>query len=123
MITGLDHIVLTVRDVDAAAAVFARVLGMVPVTFAGNRRAVTFGSQKINLQSLGQETRNRAVIGSEDLCLLSDWPMDRITDHLAAEGITVLEGPVAKSGATGPILSVYFHDLDENLIEVSVPAD
>ena len=123
MITGLDHIVLTVRDVDAAAAVFARVLGMVPVTFAGNRRAVTFGSQKINLQSLGQETRNRAVIGSGDLCLLSDWPMDRITDHLAAEGIPILEGPVVKTGATGPILSVYFHDLDENLIEVSVPAD
>lgn len=119
MILGLDHIVLTVRDPDRAAAFYARVLGMEPVTFGAGRRAVRFGTQKINLQRLGDETRNHAAIGSGDLCLLTDWPVERTLAHLADEGVEIVEGPVQKSGARGPILSVYFRDEDGNLIEIA----
>ncbi|MBY6153718.1 VOC family protein [Vannielia litorea] len=119
MIERIDHIVLTVRDVEASVAFYVRVLGMEPVTFAGGRRALAFGQQKINLQTLGQETRNFAGIGSGDLCLITDWPAERVLARLAEENVEVVEGPVAKSGALGPITSVYFNDPDGNLIEVS----
>ncbi|MGR3795714.1 VOC family protein [Vannielia sp. SX4] len=119
MIERIDHIVLTVRDVEASVAFYARVLGMEPVTFAGGRRALAFGQQKINLQTLGQETRNFAGIGSGDLCLITEWPVERVLAKLAEENVEVVEGPVAKSGALGPITSVYFNDPDGNLIEVS----
>ncbi|WP_163847052.1 VOC family protein [Pseudooceanicola aestuarii] len=123
MISHIDHLVLTVTDIEAAQAFYARVLGMTPVTFAGGtRRALAFGSQKINLQTLGMERRNRAAIGSGDLCLIADWPLDQVAAHLADSGVEILEGPVEKSGATGPILSLYFTDPDGNLIEVSRPA-
>lgn len=119
MITAIDHIVLTVCDPDAAAAFYARVLGMEELTFAGTCRAVRFGDQKINLQSLGDERRNHAAIGCGDLCLLTDWPVEKTLAHLMAEGIEPVEGPVAKSGSRGPITSIYFNDPDGNLIEVS----
>ncbi len=119
MIASIDHVVLTVRDPDAAASFFARVFGMEELTFGNGRRAVKFGRQKINLQNLGDEKRNHAVIGSGDLCLLTDWPVERTLAHLAQEDIEVLEGPVTKSGACGPITSIYFKDPDGNLIEVS----
>lgn len=119
MIERIDHIVLTVRDVEASVAFYVRVLGMEPVTFAGGRRALAFGLQKINLQTLGQETRNFAGIGSGDLCLITEWPVERVLAKLAEENVEVVEGPVAKSGALGPITSVYFNDPDGNLIEVS----
>ncbi len=120
MISHIDHIVLTVADIERSVAFYQRVLRMEPVTFAGGRRALNFGQQKINLQTLGQELRNRAGVGSGDLCLITDWPLTRVMAHLAAEGVPLLEGPVAKSGAQGPIQSVYFNDPDGNLIEVSV---
>ncbi len=119
MIEAIDHIVLTVRDVDTAAAFYARVLGMRVETFANGRTALHFGNQKINLQSLGQETRNHACIGSGDLCLITRWPPQRVVRHLLDEGIEIVEGPVGKTGAMGPIVSVYFNDPDGNLIEVS----
>ncbi len=119
MIRAIDHVVLTVRDPDRAAAFYARVLGMEPVTFGSGRRALRFGSQKINLHRLGQETRNHAGIGSGDLCLLTDWPVGRTLAHLAAEGVEVIEGPATKDGALGPITSVYFRDEDGNLIEIA----
>ncbi|MBS8228230.1 VOC family protein [Vannielia litorea] len=119
MIERIDHIVLTVRDVEAAVAFYARVLGMEPVTFAGGRRALAFGQQKINLQTLGQEVRNFAGIGSGDLCLVTEWPVADVLARLKEENVEVVEGPVAKSGALGPITSVYFNDPDGNLIEVS----
>ena len=119
MIAAIDHIVLTVRDPDAAAAFYARTLGMTELTFAGTRRAVAFGGQKINLQRLGDETRNHAAIGCGDVCLLTDWPAERTLAHLAALDVPVVEGPVTKSGARGPITSIYFNDPDGNLIEVS----
>ena len=119
MITHIDHIVLTVRDIDRAAAFYARVLKMEVVTFGAGRRALRFGNQKINLQTLGQETRNFAGIGSGDLCLVTEMKTDDLLAHLAAEGVAVVEGPVEKSGALGPIVSVYFNDPDGNLVEVS----
>lgn len=123
MISHIDHVVLTVRDVERAVAFYARVLGLEPITFADNRRALRFGDQKINLQTLGQETRNYAGIGSADICLIADRPLEEVIAALRREQVTILEGPVEKSGARGPITSVYFNDPDDNLIEVSVYPD
>lgn len=119
MITRFDHIVLTVRDIAKAAEFYARVLRMEVVTFGEGRTALRFGNQKINLQTLGQETRNFAGIGSGDLCLVTEVDTEALLAHLKAEGVTVIEGPVEKSGALGPITSVYFNDPDGNLVEVS----
>ena len=119
MIDRMDHIVLTVRDIERSVGFYRRVLMMEPVTFAGGRRALRFGQQKINLQTLGQEVRNYAGVGSGDLCLITSWDVDDVLAHLAAEGVEVIEGPVEKSGALGAITSVYFNDPDGNLIEVS----
>ena len=119
MISHIDHIVLTVADIERSVAFYARVLGMEPVTFGNGRRALQFGQQKINLQTLGMEPRNHAVVGAGDVCLITDWPTARVLARLAAEGVPVLEGPVTKSGAQGPIESVYFNDPDGHLIEVS----
>ncbi|QTD44712.1 VOC family protein [Ottowia testudinis] len=120
MISHIDHVVLTVADIERSVAFYQRVLRMTPVTFAGGRRALAFGRQKINLQTLGQEPRNRAAVGAGDLCLIAGRPLPEVMAHLAAEGVPLLEGPVAKSGAQGPIESVYFNDPDGHLIEVSV---
>ena len=118
VITGIDHLVLTVRDVDRSVEFYTRALGATAITFAGARKALRIGDQKINLQSLGQELRNYACIGSGDVCLITDWPPARVVSHLRAQGIEILEGPVQKSGALGPITSVYFNDPDGNLIEI-----
>ena len=119
VIESIDHVVLTVRDMERSVAFYVRVLGMKAVTFGTGRRALRFGDQKINLQSLGEETRNFAGIGSGDLCLVTQMEPAALCAHLEAEGVAVVEGPVEKSGALGPILSVYFNDPDGNLIEVS----
>ena len=93
---------------------------MESVTFGSGRRALKFGQQKINLQTLGQELRNRAGVGAGDPCLITDWALPDVMAHLAAEGVPLLEGPVTRSGAQGPIESLYFNDPDGNLVEVSV---
>jgi catechol 2,3-dioxygenase-like lactoylglutathione lyase family enzyme len=121
-IDRLDHLVLTVRDVDASCAFYSRVLGMDVVTFAGGRKALAFGAQKINLHQAGREFEPKAhapTPGSADLCLISAVPLDEAIAHLAACGVTIVEGPVVRTGATGPIRSIYFRDPDRNLIEVS----
>ncbi|MGD8230924.1 VOC family protein [Vibrio sp. TRT 1302] len=120
MISHIDHIVLTVTDIERSVDFYKRVLQMEELTFANGRKAVKFGQQKINLQLLGQEPRNLARVGSGDLCLISHWSLDEVVRHLEAQGIEIIEGPVEKSGAQGPIQSVYFLDPDSNLIEVSV---
>ena len=119
MISHIDHIVLTVADIERSVAFYARVLGMQAVSFGNGRRALQFGQQKINLQTLGMEPRNHAAVGAGDVCLITDWPTERVLARLAAEGVPVLEGPATKSGAQGPIESVYFNDPDGHLIEVS----
>lgn len=121
-IDRIDHVVLTVRDVDATCAFYARVLGMRAVTFAGGRKALAFGRQKLNLHQAGREFEPKADVptpGSADLCLITTMPLAQIAAHLAACGVAIVEGPVARTGATGPIRSLYFRDPDRNLIEVA----
>ena len=120
MISHIDHIVLTVSDIERSVQFYKRVLQMEEVSFANGRKAVKFGNQKINFQRLGQEPRNLAQVGSGDLCLISSWSLDEVVRHLANENVEIIEGPVQKSGAVGTIESVYFFDPDSNLIEVSV---
>jgi catechol 2,3-dioxygenase-like lactoylglutathione lyase family enzyme len=119
MITGIDHVVLTVRNPEAAAAFYAGTLGLAIVHFGNGRVALQTGQQKINLQSLGQETRNHAAIGCGDLCLLTDISLDLWAKTLSDKGIAIIEGPVAKTGAHGPFTSIYLNDPDGNLIEIS----
>lgn len=121
-IDSLDHLVLTVRDIHATSAFYEKVLGMEVVTFGAGRTALAFGAQKINLHAHGAEFEpkaHRPTPGSADLCLLTSVPLDEVVRHLAACGVAVVEGPVRRTGATGPILSVYFRDPDLNLIEVA----
>ena len=122
MITSIDHFVLTCADVDATIDFYVRVLGMTAESFGAGRRALSFGNQKINLHQAGAEFEPKARVatpGSGDFCLLSDLPVAEIAAHLAAEGVEVIEGPVAKTGAAGALLSIYFRDPDGNLVEVS----
>ncbi len=124
-IDSLDHLVLTVRDIDATVDFYQRVLGMDAVTFGAGRRALSFGRQKINLHPAAAPLKPHAATpmpGSADLCLLTSTPIPDVVTHLGRQGVTVEEGPVPRTGATGPILSVYFRDPDGNLIEVSNPA-
>jgi len=121
-IDRIDHVVMTVRSVDATCAFYERVLGMQPVTFAGGRRALAFGRQKINLHEAGREFEPKAHFaapGTLDICLVTTTPLPQVIEHLARCNVTIIEGPVAKTGATGPLRSVYFRDPDQNLIEVS----
>ncbi len=121
-ITGLDHLVLTVADLDRTIAFYQRVLGMQPVTFGQGRRALAFGHSKINLHQAGHEFDPRAAQptpGSADLCLVTSTSLDDVVVHLAANGITIEEGPVLRTGARGPMTSVYIRDPDQNLIEIA----
>ena len=121
-ILRIDHIVLTVADLEATCRFYERVLGMRVVTFAGGRKALAFGQQKINLHQRGREFEPRAdapTPGSADLCLIASTAIDEVVAHLGRCGVAVLEGPVARTGALGPITSVYFRGPDGNLIEVS----
>ncbi len=122
LIRSIDHFVLTAGDVDATIEFYTRVLGMTAETFGAGRRALTFGNQKINLHQAGAEFEPKARVatpGSADFCLLSDVPVAEIAAHLGSEGVEVIEGPVAKTGAAGALLSIYFRDPDGNLVEVS----
>lgn len=121
-IDSLDHLVLTVRDIATSCDFYQRALGMDVVTFGQGRKALAFGTQKINLHQAGQEFEPKAARptpGSADLCFLTSLPLAEVQAHLAREGVKVTEGPVQRTGAQGLILSVYFRDPDQNLIEVS----
>ncbi len=118
----IDHIVLTVKDVQATCDFYSKTLGMEVVRFGNGRTALSFGSQKINLHQVGKEWEpkaHRPTTGSGDLCLITSIPIAQVVQHLSACGVKVIEGPAEKTGACGPILSVYFRDPDLNLIEVS----
>jgi catechol 2,3-dioxygenase-like lactoylglutathione lyase family enzyme/ribosomal protein S18 acetylase RimI-like enzyme len=122
-IDRFDHIVLTVRDIAVTRDFYVRVLGMTAVEFAGGRTTLAFGRQKINLHPAGREYEpkaDRPTPGSADLCLISATPLDDVIAQLARHGVRIIEGPVRRTGALGPIRSVYFRDPDANLIEVSV---
>jgi catechol 2,3-dioxygenase-like lactoylglutathione lyase family enzyme len=121
-IDRLDHLVLTVADIDATVDFYTRVLGMDAVTFGAGRTALTFGRSKINLHRAGHEFEPKArrpTPGSADLCLIAEGPLEQVIEDLAVHGVPIEEGPIERTGATGPIRSVYFRDPDQNLIEVS----
>jgi catechol 2,3-dioxygenase-like lactoylglutathione lyase family enzyme len=122
MIVGHDHLVLTVRDLDATVRFYRDGLGMRLEIFGEGRNALHFGSQKINLHVAGREFEPKAMRptpGSADLCLLTERPLAEIGDRLAALGHPVLEGPVGRTGAQGPIVSIYVRDPEGNLIEIA----
>jgi catechol 2,3-dioxygenase-like lactoylglutathione lyase family enzyme len=121
-VSHLDHLVLTVRDIEKTVHFYQSVLGMKSVTFGGNRTALTYGNQKINLHQSGNEFEPKAghvQVGSADLCFIIKTPISKAKEHLIGFGVKVIEGPVSRTGATGPIVSLYFRDPDRNLIEVS----
>lgn len=122
-VISLDHLVLTVQSVERTCAFYSTVLGIDVITFGEGRKALAFGSQKINLHESGKEFEPKAgkpTPGSADLCFIAGVPLSEVIDHLNSIGVPILEGPVIRSGAHGPIGSVYFRDPDANLIEVSV---
>jgi catechol 2,3-dioxygenase-like lactoylglutathione lyase family enzyme len=121
-IASLDHLVLTVTDLEATCAFYKMVLGMEVVNFGHGRKALTFGVQKINLHQPGQDLEPRAAKptpGSSDLCFITVKPLPEVMAHLAACGVAIIQGPVRRLGARGPIESIYFRDPDLNLIEVA----
>jgi len=122
----LDHLVLTVTDISATTAFYAAALGMTPHTFVvadgSTRHALAFGQSKINLHQRGAEFEPKAAhptAGSADLCFITDTPLPRWQDHLATQDIQIEQGPVARTGATGPLMSIYIRDPDGNLIEIA----
>jgi catechol 2,3-dioxygenase-like lactoylglutathione lyase family enzyme len=125
MIDHVDHIVLTTRDKEACIRFYVDVLGMKLEKFRTpnkERLALKFGSQKINLHEWGKEFVPRAhvaVPGSLDLCFIASVPLEKVIEKLKAMRISILEGPVAKTGAMGPMQSVYVRDPDLNLVEIS----
>ena len=129
----MDHLVLTCRNVKATIRFYTEVLGMREVTFGAGRKALSFGQQKLNLHAVGQtaggKTGSVAAVaqaptpGSVDLCLIVNESVDAVLAHLAACGVPVEEGPVMRTGALGPIASVYIRDPDGNLIELARYAD
>lgn len=121
MIT-IDHLVLTVQDIDATCEFYTRVLGMTVVTFGEGRIALQFGSQKINLHQAGAEFEPKAARptpGSADLCFIICTALDEVIAQLHKMNVPIVEGPVERTGAEGPIVSVYVRDPDGNLIEIA----
>ncbi|WP_205620154.1 VOC family protein [Cohnella thermotolerans] len=121
-IEGLDHLVLTVRDIGRTVEWYRTVLGMEVVEFGGNRKALAFGRQKFNLHEAGKEFEPKAqtpLPGSEDFCLITKTPIEEVVRHLESVGVAIEEGPVERTGALGRILSVYVRDPDANLVEIA----
>jgi catechol 2,3-dioxygenase-like lactoylglutathione lyase family enzyme len=121
-IDRLDHLVLTVKNIDSSAKFYERVLGMEKIIFGDNRFALKFGQQKINLHQLGNEFEPKAqnvMSGSADLCFITSTPITDVISHIEQCDVKVIEGPVKRTGATGDIISAYIRDPDENLIEIS----
>jgi catechol 2,3-dioxygenase-like lactoylglutathione lyase family enzyme len=127
MIDHLDHIVLTTRDLEGCIRFYRDVLGMKLEWFrtpTETRQALKYGNQKINIHEWGKEFTPRAHVaapGTLDLCFIAAVPLEEVIAKLKASGVPIIEGPVMKTGATGPIRSVYVRDPDLNLIEISVP--
>jgi catechol 2,3-dioxygenase-like lactoylglutathione lyase family enzyme len=125
MIDHLDHIVLTTAHTEQCIDFYARVLGMKFERFGEGRMALKFGSQKINLHEKGREFHPKATLaapGTLDICFIATVALKDVIARLVSAGVPIVEGPVAKTGATGPIRSVYVRDPDGNLVEISEQA-
>ncbi|AUM27762.1 VOC family protein [Acinetobacter pittii] len=121
-ISHLDHLVLTVSNIETTCHFYQTVLGFEVIIFKGNRKALKFGNQKINLHQQGSEFEPKALQptpGSADFCFISDTPISEVVAHLNQLNIQIEEGPIERTGAMHPILSVYIRDPDQNLIEIS----
>jgi catechol 2,3-dioxygenase-like lactoylglutathione lyase family enzyme len=121
-ISRLDHLVLTVTDIEKTTSFYGSVMGMKKEVFADGRVALKYGSQKINLHELGKEFEpkaNKPTPGSADLCFITQTPLDDAMTHVKRCGVEIIEGPIERTGANGSILSFYFRDPDDNLIEVA----
>ncbi|QQE86562.1 VOC family protein [Pseudomonas putida] len=122
MIDHLDHLVLTTVDVDACKDFYTRVLGMRLETFGQGRLAFCYGNQKINVHVRGHEFEPKAhlpVPGALDLCFIASVSLEEVIAQLGGQDWPIIEGPIQRTGATGPIRSVYVRDPDLNLIEIS----
>jgi catechol 2,3-dioxygenase-like lactoylglutathione lyase family enzyme len=121
-IDQLDHLVLTVQNIQTTCEFYSRVLGMQVVTFAEGQIALQFGNQKINLHQKGKEIDPKAqhpTPGSADLCFLTSMPLEHVIAHLQSCNVSLILGPVEQTGATKSLVSLYFRDPDGNLLEVS----
>lgn len=121
-IDRLDHLVLTVTDIETTSLFYENILGMQPVSFGEGRKALLFGNQKINLHLKGKEIDPKALnptVGSADLCFITDGILAAIVAELKSKNVAIIEGIVSRTGAAGIISSVYFRDPDGNLIEIS----
>ena len=118
----LDHLVLTVADVNRTVRFYVDVLGMREESFGANRWALIFGRQKINLHKHGAEYEPKAhtpTPGSADLCFLTSTPVAQVVTELKARNVTIETGPVDRIGASGKLRSIYLRDPDRNLIEIA----
>ena len=118
----LDHLVLTVADIDITCEFYSELLGMEVTEFGDGRKALHYGEQKINLHEKGKEFEPKAAKptpGSADLCFITDLPLVQVIEQICDKGAKILEGPVEKTGASGAIRSIYLRDPDANLVEVS----
>jgi catechol 2,3-dioxygenase-like lactoylglutathione lyase family enzyme len=121
-IQSIDHIVLTVKDINQTCDFYSRIMNMEIVEFGNGSKALKFGNQKINLHQLGKEIEPKAYKptgGSADLCFISTTPIEEIIKELNKKNVEIIDGPVARTGAIGKIKSIYFRDPDLNLIEIS----
>lgn len=118
----IDHLVLTVKNIETSVNFYQSVMGMKKSIFGQGRVALSFGHQKINLHLLGHELEPKAQhvnTGNADLCFIITTPLEKAIKHLENCEVPIIEGPVNRTGATGNILSAYFRDPDGNLIEIS----
>ena len=121
-IESIDHVVLTVKDIEKTCEFYSKVMGMEVVAFGEGRKALSFGTPKINLQKLGRESTliaDKPTSGCADDCFVTSTSINDVVAHLNACGVKLIGGPVERSGARGLMMSVYFRDPDMNLIEVS----
>jgi catechol 2,3-dioxygenase-like lactoylglutathione lyase family enzyme len=122
MIEGIDHIVFTVKDIEKTCDFYEKTLNMKIETFGAGRKALCFGVQKINLHQYGKEFEPKAATpapGTQDICLITKIPVTEVMLNLEKCGVDIEDGPINRTGAVGPILSIYFRDPDDNLIEVA----
>jgi len=121
-IDRLDHLVLTVQNIETTCAFYSNVLGMQVITFGDDRKALKFGQQKLNLHQAGHEFEPKASVptpGSADLCLVTKTPLEQVMDHLRSHGVAIETEIVQRTGAIGTIRSIYLRDPDGNLLELS----
>ncbi len=121
-ISHLDHLVLTVASIEITCQFYQSALNFEVITFGDNRKALKFGTQKINLHQTGKEFEPKAyqpTAGSADICFIAETPLNEVIAHLQAQQIEIIKGPIERTGAIGKIISVYVRDPDQNLIEIS----